>query len=65
MFTFMRANNVGEELKEIIFRAGDWVGTYDGPLPVEGSIDDRRIMVNCSVLEGRDVCEEQKGGFGD
>jgi hypothetical protein len=65
MLTFMRANNVGEELKEIIFRAGDWVGPYDGPLPVEWFIDDRRITVNCSVVEGRDVCEEQKGGFGD
>jgi hypothetical protein len=57
MFAYLRSNKVGAELKEMTFKAGDWVEPYDGPLRLERFLDGKRVMVVCKLDAGKNVCD--------
>jgi hypothetical protein len=62
MFEYMRYHKVGAELESVTFKAGDWTGPYDGPLRLEGFLDDRRVMVTCRVDADQNVCNVTERG---
>lgn len=62
MFEYMRYHKIGAELESVTFKAGDWTGPYDGPLRLEGFLDDRRVMVTCRVDAGQNVCNVTERG---
>lgn len=60
IFTFMRAHKFGEELTKVTFETGYWLGPYDGPLRGDEFLDDRRTMIICDAVDGREGCEERR-----
>ncbi|EUC27075.1 hypothetical protein COCCADRAFT_112634 [Bipolaris zeicola 26-R-13] len=57
MFTYLRLNKVGAELREITFKAGDWAGPYDGPLRLDMFLDGKWVKVTCKADSGGDLCD--------
>ena len=60
MSAYLRFNKVGAELKEMTFKAGDWVGPYDGPLRLERFLNGKRVIVICKLDSRKIVCDHKE-----
>jgi hypothetical protein len=48
---FLQAGKVGEPLRFLTFRVGDWTRPWDGPLSLPDWLDGRQAWVDCTVAD--------------